>query len=157
MPRIASQLVEVCVFRYANNRSEYLLLKRTSGDELYPGIWQVVTGTVREGERAIDAALRELREETSLSPMRLWVVPHSSTFYDQVTDTINISPFFAVQVDPIMAPILSKEHERCEWMPYSEARRRLLWPSQRVGLDMIEEYLLSGEQAAQVTMVPLPC
>jgi dATP pyrophosphohydrolase len=157
MPTISSQLVEVCVFRFAENRSEYLLLRRASGDVLYPGIWQVVTGTVQQGESAIEAALRELKEETDLLPVRLWVVPYSSSFYDHTTDTINISPFFAVQVNPGMSPKLSDEHESCQWMPYTEARRHLVWPSQRIGLDMVEEFILSGEQAGKVTAVPLPC
>ncbi len=156
MPKISSQLVEVCVFRFSNDRAEYLLLRRTPGDPLYPGIWQVVTGTVQSGESAIEAALRELKEETELSPLRLWIIPQTSTFYDHAADTINISPSFAAQVGPGVGPTLSDEHERCAWMPYSEARRHLVWPSQRIGLDMVEEFILSGAEAGRVTEVPLP-
>ena len=157
MPVVVCRLIELCVFRFSDNRAEYLLLKRSRSDNLYPGIWQFVTGTIKEGERALDAALREMEEETRIRPKRFWTVPFSSTFYDPVDDTMNISPFFAAQAGPRDEPVLSSEHESYEWVSIDRARPLLVWPSQRNGLEIVDQYVVRGEHASHVTIVPLPC
>ena len=70
MADVSSRIVEVCPFRFIGDRAEYLLIRRSPGDPLYPGIWQFVTGRVEEGEKSHEAALRELREETGASTNR---------------------------------------------------------------------------------------
>lgn len=156
MSRIVCQIVEVCVFRFARKGPECLILKRSPHDQLYPGMWQIVTGIMNEGERATDAALRELREETTFRPSRFWAVPFTSTFYDHANDVLNVSPLFAAQVEQEAEPVLSGEHQRYEWLPFGDARRRIVWPGQRAGLDVIHEFILGGEEAGRLTVIPLP-
>lgn len=153
MPGIACRIVEVCVFRFVRDRAEYLLLKRAANEELYPGLWQFISGTIHDEEKATDAALRELREETGFTPQRFWVVPHVSVFYDHAYDAVSLSPFFAAQVPADATPALSTEHERFEWLPYDEAQRRLVWPGQRRGLEIVKDYIVGGEDAAGRTRV----
>ncbi len=148
MASVDSRIVEVCVFRFKGNGVEYLLLRRAEQDQLYPGIWQWVTGTILEGEKSLNAALRELREETKLSGQHLWIVPHVTMFYDSVQDSVHLSPLFAVQVENGVDPVLSPEHQEFRWAPYLEARRRLVWPGQREGLDMINSFIITGEEGA---------
>ena len=136
------------MFRFARSGAEYLLIQRADDEPLYPGIWQVVTGTVHDGETALAAARRELREETGLEPARIWVVPYVSAFYDHRTDEVNHCPFFAAQVDPADEPVLSAEHQRYGWLPVGEATRRLLWPSQREGMQTADQFIVRGEMAA---------
>ena len=155
MPIIACRTVEVCVFRFVKNRPEYLLLRRSPDEKIYPNLWQLVSGGINDGETAHAAALRELDEETRLTPRTFWVVPHVSTFYDAEYDAVNLSPLFAAQVDDDQAPKLSAEHSQHEWLPFSEAYRRLVWPGQRLGLAVVEEYLLGGEEAGRRTVLPL--
>lgn len=157
MAEVVCRLIELCVFRFAHDRPEYLILRRSSADSLYPGIWQIITGTIKEGERAVDAALREMKEETAIKPTRFWAVPFSSTFYNYTDDVVNICPLFAAQAEPTDDPVLSDEHETYEWMPYDKAFPLLVWPSQRHGLEIIEQYIVQGERAADATIIPLPC
>lgn len=82
MATIVCRIIEVCVFRFINDRAEYLVLKRSPTEKMYPGLWQFVSGSIEDREKAVDAALRELKEETGMSPKRFWVVPHTNTFYD---------------------------------------------------------------------------
>ena len=58
MAIIVCRIVEVCVFRFVNDRPQFLMLKRSPGEQLYPNIWQFVTGSIVDGEKAYDAALR---------------------------------------------------------------------------------------------------
>lgn len=155
MPVIASTIVEVCVFRFVKNKPEYLILKRSAHEKIYPNLWQIVSGNIDDGEKAFEAALRELREETGFVPARFWVVPHVSTFYDPAYDSMNLSAFFAAQVAPDGQPVLSLEHQSCEWLPYETALKRLVWLGQRQGLRTVHEYIIGGEEAGRVTIIPV--
>lgn len=155
MPGIVSEIVEVVVFRFARNAPEYLLLRRSSGETLYPGIWQIVTGTVRGGERAPEAALRELREETGLVPERFWVMPFTGSFYDQAADRVHIAPFFLGQVGETSAVRLSPEHTEWTWRKLEDALGMVVWPAQREGLQIAHSYFASGERASRFTLIRL--
>ena len=155
MPNISSGLVEVCVFRFVKDRSEYLLLKRKPEEALYPGIWQIVTGTLVEGESGLEGALRELIEETGFTPKNFWVVPHTSAFYDHRTDMMHLVPLFAAQVESEAEVKLSDEHEQASWFTFAEASKLVVWPGQKEGLRIVERYILGGEEAARLSSVGL--
>lgn len=50
-----------------NEKGEILLLKRTSSDTFYPGVWCLPGGKIEDNEDPRDAVIREVKEETSLS------------------------------------------------------------------------------------------
>ena len=91
---IISQMIEAHVFRDTNDDLEFLLLKR-SGKVIYPGLWQMVNGKIKAGEKAYQTALREIKEETGIVPERLWVVPKVDSFYSHENDNIMLLPVFA--------------------------------------------------------------
>ena len=66
--KIIDDIIEAHIFRLVEDRLEFLLLRRAADEEVYPGVWQPVTGRMHEGEKAWEAALREIKEETGLSP-----------------------------------------------------------------------------------------
>ena len=78
--QIISNMIESHIFREVKNGIEFLLLKR-SDNQIYGGLWQMVTGKIKEGEKAYQTALREIEEETCLKPIKLWVVPNVNSFY----------------------------------------------------------------------------
>ena len=155
MTRVISQVVEVCVFRFAENRPEYLLLRRAAEETIHTGIWQFVTGTIEDGEKGLGAALRELKEETGMTPERFWVVPYTNAFYDHRADAMTLIPFFAAQCAMGEVPRLSSEHTAFEWVGYKEARSRLVWPGQRNGLDVVHICIAGGEEASRLIAIPL--
>lgn len=151
MPALATGVFEVCVFRINEGEPQYLLLKRSDTDRLYPGIWQVVTGTVEEGEHTVRAALREVQEETNLRLQRLWAVPRVNAFYAAEKDSIYLSPFFAGQVGVGVEPRLSPEHMLYKWAPFAKAMMLIPWPGQRQGLELVHEYIVTGHEMASLT------
>ena len=155
MPSIISNIVEVSVFRLRASVPEALLLQRARDENLYPGVWQNVTGSVQDGESALGAAKRELTEETGLEPVRFWVVPYTTAFYDPRQDAIVVVPFFAAQVGLESVPSLSREHDRFAWLGLAEARDRLVWPGQRQGLEVVFKSIVGGDAASHLSEIPL--
>jgi hypothetical protein len=70
-----------------------------------------------------------------------------NSFYDPDRDIVNLVPLFAAQLEPGETIRLSAEHSLFEWVPYAEARDRLVWPGQRACLEIVRQYILGGEMA----------
>lgn len=138
--KIVSTLVEAHVFRQVENDIEFLLIKRSDDDELFPGLWQMVTGSINEGEKAYETALREIQEETGLVPLKFWIAPNVNSFYNQIKDVINFIPVFAALVEKNSKVILSNEHSDYKWVQYDEAVKMLVWKGQRNSVDTIHQY-----------------
>lgn len=150
MSSVVSRTVEVCVFKRGAEGPRYLVLKRSETESLYPGMWQLVTGSMQEGEHAAKAAQREFQEETGLIARRFWVVPFVNSFYVASNDTVHISPFFAVEVDLHDQLRLSHEHQDFAWCTLEEADKRLVWPGQRQGIQIVHEYIVGGQDASRL-------
>ncbi len=156
MASVISNMVEVCVFRFRGDRAEVLLLRRAKGETLYPGMWQLITGGVHDGETSQQAARRELREETGLDAVRFWIAPSTSSFYDPRQDAVIVIPLFAAQVAEDAIPVLSDEHDRYEWRDFSDAERRMVWPGQREGLAIVQSFIVGGAEAGRLLEVRPP-
>ena len=72
-------------------------LKR-SDDKIYPGIWQGVTGKIKDEEPPYKTALRELKEETGLTADKMWTADKVNMFYDATENIMNLIPVFGVVV-----------------------------------------------------------
>ena len=138
---IISNLVEVHIFRETENAIEFLLLKRAE-DQIYPSVWQMVSGKIKENEKAFETSLREVKEETNLTPLKMWIAPKVNSFYSSQTDSICLIPVFAVHVKKDSKVIISNEHIEYKWVTSDEAKRLLAWDGQRKAVELIEEYFL---------------
>ena len=78
-------------------RSKSLALRRAAGGRC-TGAWEVVHGSIEEDETPLDAALRELGEETGLAPERLYNLSRVETFYRHRVDEVAFIPVFAAFV-----------------------------------------------------------
>ena len=140
MPEIISNYIEVHVCRKAEHGYNFLLLKRSQEKKIYPGIWQMITGTIEPGEKTKDAVLREVMEETGLTPLKLYSVPHVNTFYFEYSDVICLSPVFLVMTDKEDIKI-SDEHSEYKWLNYEDAADLIHWPDQIESLNLIYKYI----------------
>jgi len=134
--------VDVYPLRRAGSTLEVVALRRAPGGRC-SGAWEVVHGSIEEGETPHQAALRELREETGLAPERLYNLSRVETFYRHRVDEVAFIPVFAAFVqDPAVR--LSSEHDAFEWLSFPAARERLAWPRERRALKDIEVLLGRG-------------
>ncbi len=139
MPKIITKRVEVHVYREASGGYEYLLLKR-SPDKKYPNLWQMVSGSIDDGEKSYETAIRELKEETQLDVDELFIFPRVSEFYDFFEeDTINLVPVFIAKVNSDEVTI-SDEHSEYKWVDFYEAYKildRIQWKENSALLEKI--------------------
>jgi len=92
----------------------------------------MVTGKIHEGEKAYEAARREIREETGLIPDRLYCADAVETFYMQTTNKLMLIPVFVAFIDQIQADVhLSNAHDDYEWAAYDVALDRLAFSEQK--------------------------
>ena len=150
MPQIACRIIEICIFKFLEDNPYYLLLHRAKDEKVYPGIWQLMSGTIEENEKTYEAAFREFKEETGMRVNRFWVVPYVNAFYEPDFDAINLSPLFVAQVEEGSVPRLSSEHSEYAWFAFDQALEKLVWPGQRTGLKIAHEYIVCGSTAAKL-------
>lgn len=151
---IKSYLVEAHVIRKMKDDIEFLLLKR-SPEEIYPGIWQMVTGKINDNEKAYQCAVREIKEETNLEIEKLWVVPHVNSFYSHEKNHICLVPVFAALVGSDAEVKISEEHKEYDWVQKDEAKELLAWEGQRKSVDIIHDYFLNRQSTFKFIQIKL--
>lgn len=130
----------VLVYAYRpipGGRFEYALFKRSDA-----GFWQGIAGGGEGDETPLEAARRETREETGISPSSPFlqldtVAPVPVTeFRDSHLwgDALYVIPqyFFGLLVGK--EPVLSREHSEYRWLGYGEARALLKFDADRTAL-----------------------
>ena len=129
---------------------QYCVLHRSDIDQ-----YQFVAGGGEDDEKPIEAAAREIYEETSVKAVH--IVPLTSMAYIPANviskkhrdlwphDTIVIPEYtFGFECDSEIA--LSSEHTGLEWMTYDDAVSRLTWDSNKTALYELNYRLLKERQ-----------
>lgn len=145
MSKVVSKYIELHIFKAKNQKLKFLLLKR-SPDQVYPGIWQMVTGKIKKKENAFETAIRELKEETGLEIQELYSVPVVNSVYLVETDEICLIPVFACKVSDKSIVKISEEHSQFKWMTVSQAIKLLAWEGQKASVRLIERYYLKERE-----------
>ena len=143
MPGIKIRVVDAYVYHQNKNDIRFLLLKRAM-TKMYEHLWQGVAGKIEKGEKAWQAAIRELKEETGFDPVRVFVADHVSRFYEIHGDRVNMVPVFGIEVDSISVS-LSKEHCEFQWVDFETAKNILIWNGQKEGITDVFEMLNSDD------------
>ncbi|MGH7528106.1 MAG: NUDIX hydrolase [Gemmatimonadales bacterium] len=144
MTSVRVSLVDLYVLRGTGRGLECLLLRRGTGGRC-PGSWETVHGHIETGELPAEAAVRELLEETGLTPSRLYNLSRVESFYQHRLDEVALVPVFVAFVPSDASVRLGGEHDGCEWLRPEQARRRFAWPRERRALDDVVTLLGSGD------------
>lgn len=135
--------VDTYVIRVGTAGLEILALRRGNKGR-NKGSWEVVHGTIEPNEKPVDASLREMREETSLVPVRFYNLSRVESFYRHTVDEVGFIPIFVAVVEGGEVR-LSDEHDAYEWLSLAAAQNRLAWPRERRGLEDIAIIFAKGD------------
>lgn len=129
------------VFRRDGERPAILLLKHDSGK------WMLPKGTIEQGETPEDVALREVREETGISRVRVvadlgeeryyFFWRSENTYYDK-TVRYYLLEFLGGEE---AAPQSEEGFVACEWVGLDEAFERIKYKETREVVRRAKDYL----------------
>ena len=153
MANLKVRVVDCYVYFQKAKEVEFLLLKRNK-NKLYEHLWQGVAGKIEKDEKAWETAVRELKEETGLSPKKMFVADHVSRFYEKHKDRMNLVPVFGIEVDS-KDVTLSDEHIDYKWLDFEEAFDTLIWNGQKQGLKTVYNMLLKNDDRIRWTTIEL--
>ena len=143
MNEVKVRVVDCYIYRHTLYGIRFLLMKRNL-NKIYEHLWQGVAGKIEKGETSSEAAIRELKEETGLSPLNIFVADHVSKFYETHGDRINLVPVFGIEVDSENV-ILSEEHISYKWVDIDEAIETLVWNGQKKGIQTVNDMVINND------------
>lgn len=101
-------------------------------------------GGIESGERAVETARREVREETGLEDLPLYTVGIVDTFYDPVRDGVVVVPFFVMRTSHETVT-LDGAHDAFRWLPIDDAAAQCTFTSHRAALAEIRAAFIDAE------------
>ncbi|MGB8328803.1 MAG: NUDIX domain-containing protein [Polyangiales bacterium] len=113
----ARQWVAVTVLVFRGDRM--LSMRRAGSEEASPGLWEGVSGRVHAGEDPVDAARREVVEETGL---HVTVQPRPVTAYAALRRDEPMTVIVFVAEHEEGEVVLSEEHDAHRWCGLRELR-----------------------------------
>ena len=143
-------LVDCWIYRAGAAGPEILLIRRALG-RILAGLWQCVSGSLEDGERVAQGALRELREETGFDREAIdgfYDLDLVNQFHESSVDGIVTAAVFAVRVAADAQPTLSHEHDGARWLSIDDAQAEVIWPGYRTAIERIRDDLRDPDRAA---------
>ncbi len=153
MENIKVRVVDCYVYRQTDKGLKFLILKRNE-KKLYEHLWQGVAGKIEKDEEAWETAIRELKEETGLDPVKMFVADHISQFYEKHGDRVNLVPVFGIEVDSKNV-ILSDEHIEYKWVDFKEALDTLVWNGQKKGIQTVYNMVSNNDERIRWTTIEI--
>lgn len=111
------------------------------------GAWEIVHGGIEPGERPVDAAVRELHEETGLTVDRLYSL-NVNPFYLHTTNTVQLAIGFIAIVAHDAVVTLGIEHDAWAWPSPLAAQNILAWPRSHDAIRHAVHILRTGDAGA---------
>jgi bis(5'-nucleosidyl)-tetraphosphatase len=136
---IPQQSAGFVVFRREKNAGERLFLLLDYGKH-----WDYPKGHLEAKETPLDAARRELTEETGIEEIQIlpgFARQITYFFREKKKGVVRKTVVFYLGQTSVTEIKLSEEHVGFAFLPYQEARRRLTFPSARQVLEEADKFL----------------
>jgi len=138
MPYKQPRSVQVVIYAETPRGREFLLLRRLPSHSAF---WQSVTGSLEDNETHIEAAVREVYEETGYCPHQHDLIELGIVNVFEIAPqwrikyapgvTHNEEVCFALEVEKLHVVIDTLEHDAFAWVDYDTAMQMLYWESNR--------------------------
>ena len=138
------------LFRRQGRRVSYLLLQHTRGH------WAFPKGHVEQGERSIDTARREIKEETNISRIRFFpnykeTIRFRFQWPQKSADAESRLKFVVFYLGQVFSENvkISEEHKDFQWVPYDRAMKILKHRNVRDLLEKAHALVVANNQNPQ--------
>jgi 8-oxo-dGTP diphosphatase len=118
-----------------NDKGEVLLLKRSQKVDSYRGLWGFPGGKREEGETSVDAAIREVYEETSLKIWQKYLVYVFTMKREPYKDII-----FYLTSQWSGEPKVDWESDEFRWFKPSEIADLKMVPTPKIVFELIDAW-----------------
>ena len=141
------EIAQGVVFRRHETGIDFLVLKRAPEDG---GFWQAITGTIEDGELALETLERELMEEAGISEAihisdmleeYFWEIPEQNMKGKDHVYAVEVAVDMEVVLDPT-------EHTEFRWLPLADALELLRYDGNKKTMQLVSDY------AARRAMMP---
>ena len=103
--------------------SKILLLKRSQKVGSFQGYWSCISGYIEQDELPLDAAIREIHEETRISSTEISLLQQNDPRFSDTGEVIFKSFWFFFKVRNGLSPILIDwEHDEFIWIEPRELK-----------------------------------
>jgi dihydroneopterin triphosphate diphosphatase len=147
--------VTILIVRRNSPGGDELLMARRAAGKYLGGTWQLISGGLEPDEAAWRGALREMREETGLTPREFYRLSTLTSFYRPDNDSLNVAPMFCAIVESEVVVRLDHEHTDVAWVPLDAAAARLMWPADRHALEEVRTVILGDGPAKAYLRIAL--
>src|SRR5271170_3785027 len=155
MPKVRANRIAVYMYRNTPTGVEFLQLHRAPGAGDYAGSWQTIYGGIKSHETAIEAAIREIKEEAGVIPRELYQVEYLESFYHRSRDRVTILPVFAAVTDRKAKIVLDDEHDAFRWVPGAQISTHFVWSVQREAIDAIQRDIIGDSPAKKLLHIKI--
>ena len=135
--------IAVVLLKKVENQYSVLLMKRA--ESVLKDAWFYIGGGIEEGEKAWEAAYREVREETGISKVSLYSANTFDRIYSVEGNDIYIAPVFVGFVAENQEVNLNEEHSDYQWLSFQEAMDTVSLPGNEEVLAFIEKHFVKKE------------
>ncbi|MCF2649443.1 NUDIX domain-containing protein [Niallia circulans] len=139
---IHSNGIAVVLLKKIKGRYHVLLMKRAT--QILKDMWCYIGGSLEQGEKAWEAALREVREETGITNVNLYSSNTFDQLYSPLENYIYIAPVFVGFVEENQVVELNEEHSEYKWLSFDEARQLVTLPGNEEVLTFIEKHFIKN-------------
>ena len=132
--------IATVLLKKIENEYKVLLLKRATS--VLRDAWCYIGGSIEEGEKAWEAASREIKEETGITNVVLYTSNKFDQIYSPKENYIYVAPVFVGYVEEQQELKLNNEHSDYQWLSFDEAIEKVLLPGNDEVLKFIEKHFV---------------
>lgn len=124
---VRSHIVSGVLLSRQDGEIKILLMKRVKGN-----FWCHIAGKVETAETAVQAIVREIKEETQVQVSELYSADYLEQFYEADQNVIEMIPVFLVYCTEHQQIVLNDEHSEYAWFSLQEAIEKAEFGGQRL-------------------------
>ena len=120
---------------------DVLLLQVPEKPGKHEAFWQPITGGIEDGETPLQAALREIREETGLELTDTQLTEIAAGLTVVISPELTISKtLYTASTPNTTVSINPHEHQAHRWLPPTRVAKTLYWDSNRDTWKLVSQH-----------------